>query len=357
MSQYDRTDRMLERARHGDANISEIEECIEATRADLDRNLSAIQQRLSPDELVTQAVDYLRDGPTEFLSNFGRTVRSNPVPVALLSVSLGWLMFAGRGSSSNGRGMRADRMHGDDIGRVYDGDDWDENSAYAERAYVSQDYPERTYVEADYSGRSYSGESSGADVSQDGEARGFARRMREGMHDRAAELSDRASHLSDQASDLSHRVGDKISEVGGRMSDMGTRTHHAFRHARDGIARAGSTLGQQPRRIREGYQDLAEHHPFVLGAVAFAIGAGIAASLRSSRIEDRVMGDLRDQAVDDAAHRARAELQRGMGSVRSALTEQEDETRDQMEMSGPGFESDEGTTENRSEPYHQDRIH
>ena len=81
MSISERTERVLNRAARGEADVQEIEDCISATRADLDANLSAIQRQLSTDALIHQTVDYLRSNPGAFFANFGDTVKSNPVPV------------------------------------------------------------------------------------------------------------------------------------------------------------------------------------------------------------------------------------------------------------------------------------
>src|SRR3546814_17920120 len=61
----------------------------------MDEPLDALQRKLSPGQLMDQALDYLRNGPGGFASNLGSRVRDNPIPVALTAVALGWLMMAG----------------------------------------------------------------------------------------------------------------------------------------------------------------------------------------------------------------------------------------------------------------------
>jgi hypothetical protein len=285
MSVYERTDHMLERAARGEADIGEIEECISATRADLDRNLSAVEQRLSPDELIDQAVDYLRSGPTEFLSNFGQAVKTNPVPAALMTVSVAWLMFGGRRSSNNGSA-------------AYRGGSWaaDEN-----------------YDELD----SLGGDTARSDR---GDGSSTVHRVTETVRERAARLGDRASQLAGQASSAGSRVSQKFNEVGDKMTEASKHAQEVFQTARERIAQARETLGQQPKRLQAGYHDLADNHPFVLGALAFVAGAAVAASLRRTQIEDRIMGEYRDAALEEAERRARSELHRGAAAAKAALT-------------------------------------
>jgi hypothetical protein len=73
-----------------------LEREIAMTRAEIDDTLSAIQNRLSPDRLMHQAVDYVRGGAGGYFSNLGATVKQNPVPVTMLGISLAWLMISGR---------------------------------------------------------------------------------------------------------------------------------------------------------------------------------------------------------------------------------------------------------------------
>lgn len=343
MTVNERTDRVLDRAARGEADIGEIEESISATRADLDRNLSAIEQRLSTDELINQAVDYLRSGPTEFLSNFGQAVKSNPVPAALMTVSVAWLMFGGRQSSRNGVGPRA-----------YSGDS------------TTDDY-----------GSQFQGAGDGESLANGDDSSGPVRRVAETVRERASRLTDRASQvagrasqLADRASSVGDRMGRKFNEVGGKMTEASRHAQEVFRTARERVAQARQTLGQQPRRIQAGYQDMTENHPFVIGALAFVAGAALAASLRRTQVENQVLGEYRDGALEEAERRARSQLQRGVETAKSALNSSGQEgssdgqSDDQMEMKIEGADEDAdrnsdspSSSRDASQRESQDRFH
>lgn len=80
---------------HGNGNRSpeEIQAEIARTRGDMDATLTAIEQRLTPGQLFDQGLDYLRhSGAREFASNLGTSVKNNPMPVALMGISIAWLM-------------------------------------------------------------------------------------------------------------------------------------------------------------------------------------------------------------------------------------------------------------------------
>src|SRR3546814_854709 len=72
-----------------------IEGEIQRTRTEIDHTLEAIQERLSPQHLMTEAVDYMRAGPGEFASNLGQAIKNNPLPVALVGLGIGWLAVSG----------------------------------------------------------------------------------------------------------------------------------------------------------------------------------------------------------------------------------------------------------------------
>ena len=62
-----------------------LEREAESRRANVDATLDALQQKLSPGQMVDEAMNWFRQGDgAEFTRNFGRSVRDNPVPLALI---------------------------------------------------------------------------------------------------------------------------------------------------------------------------------------------------------------------------------------------------------------------------------
>ena len=83
---------------NGSRRPEEILAEIERTRGDMDHTLTAIEQRLTPGQLIDQGLDYLKNsGGREMASNLGVQVKNNPLPIALVGVGLAWL----RASSKN----------------------------------------------------------------------------------------------------------------------------------------------------------------------------------------------------------------------------------------------------------------
>jgi len=109
-----------------DRTPEQIEREIERTRQDTAATLAAIEERLSPSRLMDEAWSYLRtsDQGQTFVANLSATVRDNPIPVALLAISIAWLAIAG---------SRKDRS------RSHDGYDYetDEDAFLTEDAFRS----------------------------------------------------------------------------------------------------------------------------------------------------------------------------------------------------------------------------
>lgn len=75
---------------------TEIQQDIEATRADLDRTIDAIERKLTPGQVVDEMLGYFRSQPGSG-GDMMAWFRGNPVPVVLIGVGLAWLIFGQRG--------------------------------------------------------------------------------------------------------------------------------------------------------------------------------------------------------------------------------------------------------------------
>ena len=83
----------------------------EETRWQLAGTLEELRDRMTPERVVDQVVDYTRDGPAaEFLRNLGREVRENPVPLVLIGIGIAWLMLASSRTSRAAIASAADSV-------------------------------------------------------------------------------------------------------------------------------------------------------------------------------------------------------------------------------------------------------
>lgn len=82
-----------------------LERDIDRTRASLSRTVDELENRLSPGELLDQALGLARQHGGDFATNLGRSVRNNPVPVVLTSIGLAWMMAASNEPRAPSRGL------------------------------------------------------------------------------------------------------------------------------------------------------------------------------------------------------------------------------------------------------------
>jgi hypothetical protein len=71
---------------------AELEREIDQQRAEIGNIVHALENKLSPGELIDTALGYVKGGGGEFFSNLSNTVKANPVPTVLTSIGLLWMM-------------------------------------------------------------------------------------------------------------------------------------------------------------------------------------------------------------------------------------------------------------------------
>lgn len=288
-----------------------IQRQIDYTRAQLATTISAIGDRLSPDNLIEQAktsakeatVGRFRDMTHEanrrmdgMSNNLSQTVRDNPLPVAVIGLGLGWLLM----SSRNKRGGYRD---GD-----YD--------------YRSSGY--RYYEDMEARGRFDQARERVGDVAQDvaqsvetrahevrRQVSGAAQNVGESVSHTASRvgetLGDTASRVGETLGDTASRVGETAEMAQERAGEALNRTRsEADRLRREAMWRSQEAMG----RTKESFWNTMEENPLALGAVLVIAGAAIGASIPTTEYENRLLGETRDRVIDEAKLRAQDAVER-----------------------------------------------
>jgi Protein of unknown function (DUF3618) len=255
----------------GSKSAAEIEREVQQSRADVEQTLDAIQARLSPGQLLDQAVGYFREGRGgEFARNLGDSIVQNPLPLTLVGVGLAWMMLAGQRSPRNGDQLESDY--------------WDDDADAIDEQYVGLADESMAYMHT------------GADLPA-GEGYG----------------EDRGGY-GDSLREAGRTAKDKMGELGDRARDAGAR-------ARERVGRASADLADRAyearararyhgRRAEQSVVRSFQEQPLVLGAIGVAIGAAIGAALPPSETEDRLMGEARDDALRRATKAGRAQMEK-----------------------------------------------
>ena len=287
----------------GSKSAAEIEREVKQERAHVERTLDELQERLSPGQLVDQAMAFLRgSGGADFMRNLGDAVKQNPVPLALMGVGLAWMMLGDRSG-------RRDRP-------LY----WDEDD---DLAYDAELYEEELYYEDELygAGTTTYGEATSASGEHES-GNGWSDRARataEGAKERAAGLGQRARGLAEDA-----------AAGAGRLS---ATARERLRRARELAARAGeggARARRYGRRAGRGLLHTFHEHPLLLGGIGLAIGAALGSTLPPSESEDRLMGRTRDRLKRQAADVGREQIKKAEAAARAAY----DAAREEAEKQG-----------------------
>jgi hypothetical protein len=222
-----------------------LEREIDQTRANMDRTLGALERKLSPGQLLDEAMGLAREHGGEFASNLGRSLKENPMPALLTAVGVVWMLA----SSNRPRSSRAYDYRRDDYIDEY-------NDGLDQTEFRSADLP-----------------TSGTESSSWSQT---AERAKSSAQGAVSGVGQRAKAAADT-------VGEKLSS-----------SREAVR-AR--FSRTSESAAAQGQRLREGVQNLFEEQPLVIGALGVALGAAIGAALPRTEQEDRLFGEIRDNAV------------------------------------------------------------
>ncbi|HEX6508426.1 MAG TPA: DUF3618 domain-containing protein [Chloroflexota bacterium] len=230
---------------------------IEHTRSEMSETIDAIQEKLSPQHLARQAKDTVRDATVgkaqEMVNDAGQsakgfgstvveTIKENPVPAALAGIGLGWLFMSGRKQSSS-------------------------TSSYSPR------YEYDRYGSDGTAGGRYADRPAGSSVGS---------RVSQAQN----KMGDLASQAQDQVSDVASQVQGTAGQVAGQIQ---TTTGQLTGTAQYGAQQAGST-----------FQQMVRDNPLGVGVVAVAVGAAIGLSIPESDRENQLLGETRDQVMEQA---------------------------------------------------------
>lgn len=242
-----------------------IEADINRSRHALNDTIEQLSGRLSPGQILDEALGLAKGQAGQFTANLGRQMRDNPLPVLLVGAGIGLLL------------MNHGRQHGGE-------------ESHSEWRF-------RKLQEA----------RSGVIRREDETEEAYAQRVHE------AEA---------HAMGLKQHAGEAIGAFKARVKSAGDMLAHAAQGVRDrmaaGAASTAHFFGDQAYNLKAGageakhrVQAFYDDYPLAAGAIGLAIGALIGASTPLSSVERENL-----QGVADAAARAGADLaEKGANAV------------------------------------------
>lgn len=376
----------------------EIEREIERERAELASTVGAIQEKFSPDAVVREIVRGFRDHGGEFGTAVTRSIKQNPLALALTGVGLAWLVFGRSNDGSDDHARQPDAREFDSRPRTTQGYGGTGLPRHAgDRPVGSNGYEPargrsvyRSDGQAEHRSR-YATYPSWArhdlddyDLDDDERDRddesGIAQQASETASSAAAGARNAASSVAtgvkSAGSSAVDGVGSAANSVasgvqsagsalasGARSAARGTSERAA--RARERLARGTENLSEAARdrviaararavdmaqradaaarrnyaRGRDATKDLVEQQPLVAGALAMAVGAALAGALPRTRHEDELLGETRDDLFDEAERIFHEERQKAERVARAAVDEVgkiAEERRAEADSAAPG---------------------
>lgn len=259
-----------------------IERELAKTRARLGDHLDELTRRLSPGQLVDEALMYVKEGQAaDFVRNLGTSVRDNPLPVALIGAGLVWLAFSSMRGGSNGTGS-------------YRRSDWQ---------YRQDDLAERARRAGESLTRQ-AGETEDAFQARVAEVRGRVLGLTQQAQETATSFMSRVQEALQAAQDQAQRGWRQAQETARGWTD-GVRD--AIRQGTDTVSGMASYGANWSDRANRGLVGTMQENPLIIGALGIAAGAIVGALLPLTEPESNLLREPARQAVD-AARAAKEEL-------------------------------------------------
>jgi ElaB/YqjD/DUF883 family membrane-anchored ribosome-binding protein len=277
-------------------DTEQIRADIEDTRAEMSQTINEIQERLSPENIVGQVKETVREatigkveramervGETladvtepamEYMGRAGTTIKEtgrsvgnsiwkNPIPVALIGLGVGMLCMRKFGRAGNG----------------YDYETTSSRASKTRRSSLMGQTQPTT-------GQSYQGSYQGS-----GSYRGSG--SSQGSYQGT---SNTLGQVKETASDLAHRSTETLSNLGTKAKD------------------SASALGTR-------FNQMLQQNPLAVGAVAVAAGTAVGLLLPTTEFEQEYIGETGEMLVDRAEDVARGALDKVQSAAEQMTSE------------------------------------
>lgn len=299
----------------------QIREQIEETRGNLGETINAIQEKLSfsniseqvkgeVSEHITSAfntaknsvydatlgqvgtiMSYVNKGMDKFgKSKVGRSAYQQPLALSLIGLGVGMILVNGFSKKDKTK----------------------KNYRYDYRG-------EENYNDYERRGISSSSSSSSNERSTFDRARGavgdYAGQAYEGAGNAVGAVGEYAGKAGGAVSDYTGKAVDAVGEYAGKVSE--TVSDYAG-SAYEQVGNLGAKAKDYAGSAQDQYEHYMDENPLAVGAVAIALGAAVGMAFPSTRYENKLMGETREQLMQkaqDTAREAIGKVQEAAGNV------------------------------------------
>jgi len=266
----------------------EIRADIERTRAEMDSTFDALDQKLTPSQLLAEAWRYTKGGSSIGAGKLWSLARQHPLPATMIGVGLGWLLVE-RSRSTGGDDLEGYESYG------YTGEGASGYGRYGRAGYGTS-----RNVDVDYRSASYFDE----DL-ETGRLASAAGAVKDAAGNAVDTVKDAASTAADKVHGLTDTVKDRASELSETAHQKATQLRNKAKF--------------QTRKAKTGFWQMMEENPLAVGAAVLTLGAIAGFSLPSTDKEDELLGETRDHLLDKAKETGQEVLEKGKHVAESAV--------------------------------------
>lgn len=274
-----------------DDEVTATREQIEQTRSDMSQTIDAIQDKLSPSNLVQDAKDATIGKAQDAVSSAGETavgfgssvvdlIKQNPIPAALASVGIGWLIVSGRNSSSQRNTTRT-------YPRNQYGPRYNYSPAYDVPYQRSAQYgPVNRY------------QTTGSAGSEPGGLSGATQQAADSVSGAVNQAQNVAGQAVNQVQDTANQA---VNQVQDTASQLAGQAQYGMQQAQSGV------------------QQMMTQNPLAVAAGALALGLAVGLAIPETPQENEFMGPVRDQLVDQAQQTVQEKAQQVQQAAQQAV--------------------------------------
>jgi hypothetical protein len=269
----------------GSGRSQQIEADIDRTRAAMDRTVDAIAGKLTPQQLMMEALGVFKDGSSALAAKVVQTAREHPVPATIIGIGIGLLLTeSAKAGSSGGTSTTDFDTRNRNVGF----------GGYGDHAAGEPDVRTDGFTNAV--------KDKTAEV-KDTVAYG-AMEAREKVGEKAAQVKQQASHVKEQ-----------VKAQAGQLKEQVTETTE---HVREKAANVPVYARQQWHDAQLGFWQTMDQKPFAIGMAALAAGVAAGLTVPATRKENELMGEARDRLLDQAKGLGRDAVDKGRQVARAA---------------------------------------
>lgn len=276
-----------------------IEREIAFEREGLAQSLKALDARLSPEALVETAADALRDKG----SAFGEMAKDNPLGVALIGAGVAWFLAGPKANAKPETPPPAAAAYDPRVGPTSPG--------------LSQPTPPM----AGFDDRVAAADRAMQRIDHEGDEPMT-------MTDTHSTSSSARAHLRESADKMRARLHDGLDQL-----PEGARAR--ILSARLAAIDAQAAVEAQFTRGSDSLRRTAKQNPLLLGAIAFGLGAAVAAAMPRTSVENHSIGARRDALLDEADRMFREESDKLRAVAEAAVAEGKSAIKDTIRTGPP----------------------